>query len=93
MIELLFPVGDRLMLNLTQRLILGCVLLVGLIAGLVAATHNALAAAGQLQLAFLFVATVAVVAVAAIFSVLRPIRLLARDARRIAEGNLAHRVE
>ncbi len=38
------------MLNLSQRLILGCVLLVGLIAGLVVATHNALAAAGQSSL-------------------------------------------
>ena len=39
------------MLNLTQRLILGCVLVVGLTAGLVVAAHNALAAAGQLRLA------------------------------------------
>ena len=36
------------MLNLTQRLILGCVLLGCLTVGLVAATHKALAAAGQL---------------------------------------------
>jgi hypothetical protein len=35
------------MLNLTQRLILGCVLLVGLAFGLVAATHKALAARGS----------------------------------------------
>ena len=34
------------MLNLTQRLILGCTLLVCLMAGLVAITHRALAAAG-----------------------------------------------
>ena len=81
------------MLNLTQRLILGCVLLVGLIAGLVAATHNALAAAGQLQLACLFVAAAAVIAVLAVYLVLRPIRMLARDARRIAQGNPKHRVE
>jgi hypothetical protein len=51
------------MLNLTQRLILGCVLMVGLIAGLEAVTHNALAAAGQLPLASLFVAAAAVIAV------------------------------
>jgi signal transduction histidine kinase len=81
------------MLNLTQRLILGCVLMVGLAAGLVIATRNALAAAGQLQFAFLFVAAVAVVAAAAAYFVLRPIRRLARDARRIAGGNLEHRVE
>ncbi len=81
------------MLNLTQRLILGCVLMIGLIAGLVAATHHALAAAGQLQFAYLFVAASVVVAVVTVYLVLNPIRLLARDARRIAEGNLKHRVE
>ena len=81
------------MFNLTQRLILGCVLMIGLIAGLVAATHNALAAAGQLQFAYLFVAAAVVVAGVTVHFVLRPIRLLARDARRIAEGNLNHRVE
>ncbi|MGD0293594.1 MAG: ATP-binding protein [Terracidiphilus sp.] len=80
------------MLNVTQRLILGCVLLVGLIAGLIVATHSALAAAGQLQFALLFVAAAAMVAVAAVYFVLRPIRMLARDARRIAEGNSKHRV-
>jgi signal transduction histidine kinase/HAMP domain-containing protein len=81
------------MLNLTQRLILSCVLMVGLIAGLVAATHNTLAAAGQLQFALLLVAAAAVVAGAAVLFVLRPIRQLARDARRIAEGNSRHRVK
>ena len=81
------------MLNLTQRLILGCVLMIGLIAGLVAATHHALAAAGQLQFAYLFVAASVVVAVVTVYLVMNPIRLLARDARRIAEGNLKHRVE
>jgi signal transduction histidine kinase len=81
------------MLNLTQRLILGFVLMVGIIAGLVAATHNALAVAGQLQFALLFVAAAVAVAVVAVYFVLRPIRMLARDARRIAQGNLKHRVE
>ena len=33
------------------------------------------------------------VAVVNVFFVLRPIRMLARDARRIAQGNLEHRVE
>jgi nitrogen fixation/metabolism regulation signal transduction histidine kinase len=28
-----------------------------------------------------------------VYFVLRPIRMLARDARRIAQGNLEHRVE
>ena len=39
------------MLNLSQRLILGCVLLAGLTVGLVAVTHRALEAAGQSRLA------------------------------------------
>ena len=81
------------MLNLTQRLILGCTIVVGLIAGLVLVTHKALAAAGQLRFAYIFVAAAAVVAAGTVFFVLRPIRVLARDAHRIAQGNLEHRVE
>ena len=46
------------MLNLSQRLILGCVLLACLTLGLVAATHRALQAAGQLKLAWVIVAAV-----------------------------------
>ena len=79
--------------NLTQRLILGCLLMVGLIVWLVAATHHALAVAGQLRFALLCVAAAVAVAVVTVFFVLCPIRMLARDARRIAEGNLKHRVE
>jgi signal transduction histidine kinase len=81
------------MLNLSQRLILGCTLVVGLAVGLLIATHNALAAAGQLGLACLFVAAAVVVAVGTVYFVLRPIRIVARDVRRIAQGNLEHRVE
>ena len=81
------------MLNLTQRLILGCVLLVCLIAGLVAATHHALAAAGQLNLGCAFLVAALLIAAATVYFVLSPIRTLARDAHRIAQGNLEHRVE
>jgi signal transduction histidine kinase/HAMP domain-containing protein len=81
------------MLNLSQRLILGCILIAGLTAGLVAATHSALAAAGQLKFAWMMAAAAALVAVTTTIFVLRPIRRLARDARRIAQGNLEHRVE
>jgi signal transduction histidine kinase/HAMP domain-containing protein len=81
------------MLNLSQRLILGCALLVGLTATLVVATHKALTAAGQSRLGFAVLATAVVVAVGTIYLVLRPIHLLARDAHRIAQGNLEHRVE
>jgi signal transduction histidine kinase len=79
--------------NLSQRLILGCVLVAGLTAGLVIATHNALAVAGQLGLACIFVLATAVVAAGTAYFVLRPIRIVARDVRRIAQGNLEHRVE
>jgi NtrC-family two-component system sensor histidine kinase KinB len=81
------------MLNLSQRLILGCLLLAGLTAGLVMATHNALSAAGELRLAYIFLAAAAVVEVGTVYCVLRPIHKLAHDAHRIAQGNLEHRVE
>ncbi len=81
------------MLNLAQRLILGCVLLGCLTVGLVVATHRALAAAGQLHLANAICVVAVVVAAATIFFVLRPIQSLARDAHRIAQGNLEHRVD
>ncbi len=81
------------MLNLSQRLILGCVLLAGLTVGLVAATHRALEAAGQSRLAWAFVVAALLIELGTVYFVLRPIRMLARDARRIAQGNLEHRVE
>ena len=81
------------MLNLSQRLILGCALLAGLTAGLAITTRYALAAAGQSRFAWMMVAVAVVVAVGTISFVLRPIHQLARDAHRIAEGNLEHRAE
>jgi signal transduction histidine kinase len=67
--------------------------MVGLATGLVLATHSALMAAGQLRLAWLLVAAVWIVAAGTGYVVLKPIRSLARDVRRIAQGNLDHRVE
>jgi two-component system, NtrC family, sensor histidine kinase KinB len=81
------------MLNLAQRLILGCVVLGGLTIGLAAAAHHALAAAGQSTLAVAFSVVAVLLATATIAVVLSPIRHLARDARKIAQGNLEHRVE
>ena len=81
------------MLNLTQRLILGCVLLSGLFVCLVVVTRRVLAASGQLGFAFALIAVSIFVAVATVFLVLRPLSMLARDAHRIAQGNLEHRVE
>ena len=79
------------MLNLAQRLILGCVLLAGLILGLLLVTHRALQAAGQWKLALALAAAAILVEAGTVFFVLRPIHGLATDARKIAKGNLEHR--
>ena len=81
------------MLNLVQRLILGCLLLTALVVGLVAVTHHALTAAGQFHLAIAFVITVVLVELGTVLLVLHPIRMVARDAKKIAQGNVDHRVE
>ncbi len=81
------------MLNLTQRLILGCLLLACLTGALVVVTHRALTAAGQSGLAYGFFAAALLVEMGMVFFILRPIHKVARDARRIAQGNLEHRVE
>jgi len=81
------------MLNLSQRLYLGCVLLACLTLGLVAITHNALLAAGQSSIAYTFILAAMLVELGTIYFVLRPIHKLARDAHRIAQGNLDHHVE
>jgi signal transduction histidine kinase len=81
------------MLNLSHRLIFGCLLLACLTAALVAMAHKALAAAGLMGIAYLFLAVAVAIAAGTIFFVLRPVRRLARDVRRIAQGNLEHRVE
>jgi signal transduction histidine kinase/HAMP domain-containing protein len=81
------------MLNLAQRLILGCVLLGCLTVGLVFAARRALAASGQLPLAYAAVLAAVLIAAVTIVFVLRPIQGLARDAHRIAQGNLEHRVD
>jgi len=80
-------------LNLTQRLILGCVALATLMCWLVAATHRALAAAGELRLAWGLVIAMILVMAATGYLVLQPVNRLAKDARKIAQGNLEHRTE
>jgi signal transduction histidine kinase len=81
------------MLNLSQRLILGCSVLAGLTVGLVLAAHRALAAAGQANLGYVFAVAALAAEGATVLFVLRPIRQVARDARKIGQGNLEHRVE
>jgi len=80
------------MLNLTQRTILGCLLMAGVAAGFVALTHKALFAAGWAGLSYGFLAAIVLIAGLTAYLILRPIHNLARDARRIAQGNLEHRV-
>ncbi len=81
------------MLNLTQRLILGCALMACLTVGLVAVTHRALHASGQLGFAWIMVAATLVVEIGTVYAVLRPIHRLAHDAQKIAQGNLDHRAD
>ena len=81
------------MLNLSQRLIFGCVLLVAIPVALVAVAHQALAANHLLSFAIVAIALAVLLGMATIVLVLRPIQLLARDARLIAQGNLEHRIE
>jgi signal transduction histidine kinase len=81
------------MLNLAHRLILGCVLVAALAVGLVAIAHRALASAGLSHLAYAFVVALILVQVGTSLLVLHPIKMLARDTKKIAEGNLEHRVE
>jgi signal transduction histidine kinase len=81
------------MLNLAQRLILGCVLLLGVLLGLVAVAHRALAAAGQAGLAYIFVLAALLIAFGTIYAVLRPVHEMARDVKKIAQGNLEHRID
>ncbi|MGB8099105.1 MAG: ATP-binding protein, partial [Terracidiphilus sp.] len=79
------------MLNLTQRLVLGCAVLAGLTVWLALAAQKPLAAAGHPALGLALAVAGVVAAFATVFAVLWPIRSLARDTRRIAEGNLEHR--
>jgi PAS domain S-box-containing protein len=86
------------MLNLTQRLTLGCALLVALSLTLAVWVHRELVPAGAagghapLILWLLSGSAIAVAAMTLVF-VLRPVQQLARDIRRIASGDLAHRSE
>ncbi len=81
------------MLNFAQRLITGCVLLASLTIGLAALEHRLLLASGQSSLAIVFIVLAVLAATVTIVLVLMPVRSLARDARKIAQGNLEHRVE
>jgi signal transduction histidine kinase len=81
------------MLNLSQRLILGCVLLSAFTVGLAIVARHALTGAGEENLDLFFAAASLLTCVGTIFLVLRPIHMLSRDAKSIAQGNLEHRVE
>ncbi|HEX8811474.1 MAG TPA: HAMP domain-containing protein, partial [Terracidiphilus sp.] len=79
------------MLNVTQRLILGCAALAGLTLWLALALRGPLASGGHHTLAILLPVAAIALAVLTVVAVLTPLRMLARDARKIAQGNLDHR--
>ncbi len=79
------------MVNLTQRLVLGCAVLAGLTVWLAVAARRPLHAAGHPSLALALGVAAIIAAAITVIAVLWPIRNLARDTRRIAEGNLEHR--
>jgi len=81
------------MLNFTQRLIFGCTVLACLTLGLGVVTRAALGSSGKSTLAYVLIVAALLVEIAIVLLVLLPIRRLARDAHRIAEGNLDHRVK
>lgn len=79
------------MLNLSQRLIIGCVLLAGCAVGLFFLARPALLRAGDEPLGMALAIAAALLCGATIFLVLQPIQELARDAKKITQGNLEHR--
>ena len=81
------------MLNLSQRLVLACIVFTAILVALVLVTRHALAAGGVLQLAWAFVAFAVIVQVALALFILRPVQMLARDAKLIGQGSLEHRVK
>lgn len=81
------------MLNLSQRLILGCILLAACTVGLFVATRHALNAMGAGTLGAIFAAVSLLICAATVYLVLQPIHRLARDIKMIAQGNLEHRVD
>jgi len=79
------------MLSLTQRLILGCVVLAGLTVWLGAVARRALVVSGHGGLAIGIPIAAGLVAILTIVFVWLPIRALARDARLITQGGGEHR--
>ena len=89
------------MLNLTQRLTLGCTLLVALSLTLAVWVHRELAPIGargghttkSLLILWTLSGAAILVATGTLVFVLRPIERLSKDIRRIASGDLAHRTD
>jgi NtrC-family two-component system sensor histidine kinase KinB len=84
------------MLNLTQRLTLGCVLLVALSLTLAVWVHRELVPLGKASshaaiILWLLSGSAILVATGTLILVLRPIQQVSKDIRRIASGDLAHR--
>lgn len=91
-------IGEADLLNLTQRLTLGCTVLVALSITLAVWVHRELvplhAEHGRAATILWALSGAAIlVAGATLVFVLRPIQQLSRDISRIAQGDLAHRTE
>jgi NtrC-family two-component system sensor histidine kinase KinB len=77
--------------NVTQRLILGCAALAGLTLWLALAARGTMISAGHPTLPTVLPAAAIALAILTILAVSAPLRMIARDARKIAQGNLEHR--
>ncbi|HEX4285056.1 MAG TPA: ATP-binding protein [Terracidiphilus sp.] len=81
------------MLNLSQRLILGCTLLAACAVALFILARPALIRAGDESLGIAISVGSTLLCLATILLVLQPIHGLARDIKKIAQGSLEHRVD
>ena len=79
------------MLNLTQRLMVGCAAVAGLMVWLGLLAYKPLGAAGHADLAVALPVAVVLAAVGMAVAVLALVRALERDTRRMAQGDLEHR--
>ena len=79
------------MLNVTQRLIVGCATLAGLTVWLALTARAPMAAAEHRTLAIALPVAAIAIAILTALAIMAPLRMLARDAHKIAQGNLEHR--
>jgi signal transduction histidine kinase len=82
------------MLNISQRLIIGGICIAALAIALAVWVHRLQLAAGHVSaLPTILALAIILILILTITFALRPINNLARDARRVAQGDLEHRIE